>query len=83
MKSPKEKAKDLVSRYYRYVLSTDEPTSVGDTVLPLPSKAANAKRCALETVDEISLAVIEATGDELAGPHAVYWAMVRREIEEL
>ena len=83
MKSPTDKAKQLVNRFYGFVLYEDEPVEFNGQVLPLPSKKANAKRCALETVDEISMAVVEATGDELGGPHAVYWATVRKQIEEM
>lgn len=83
MKTPKEKAQQLVSRFYNYVLWEDERVSIQSNSLPLPSKKENAKRCAIEAIDEITMAVIEATGDELGGPHVVYWAMVRKEIGEL
>lgn len=83
MKTPKERALQLVNRFTKYVLYEDERTSIGSSSLPLPSKKENAKRCALETVYEIKMALVDATGDELSGPHAVYWEMVRREIEEL
>lgn len=83
MKTPKDKAQQLVSRFFNYVLWEDERVSLQSNSLPLPSKKVNAKRCALETVDEITMALVDATGDELGGPHALYWAMVRREIEEL
>lgn len=83
MKTPKERALQLVNRFTKYVLYEDERTSIGSSSLPLPSKKENAKRCAIEAIDEITMAVIEATGDELGGPHVVYWAMVRKEIEQL
>lgn len=83
MKSPIDKAKQLVNRFYGFVLYEDEQTVFNGQVLPIPSKKANAKRCAIETVDEITMAIVEATGDELGGPHLVYWASVRNEIEEM
>lgn len=84
METPKEKARRLVARYACSVMNTDERVVMDDgTIIALPSKMPLAKQCALQTVDEVMEAVVEATGDELGGPQAVYWGMVRREIEEL
>lgn len=84
MKTPKEKAQQIVSKYTLHVAYKDEMTKMENgTLMPLPSKMPLAKICAMETVDLIMNAVLDATGDELGGPHALYWGMVKREIEQL
>lgn len=76
--TPKEKAEELVNKYYQRVADGSEPED-------------NAKQCALIAVDEIlymlenGLYDVNIRGDEYDGGFDMveYWEQVKQEIENL
>ena len=69
--TPKEKAKELVSRYFKEV----------SDVNPLEDILVAAKRCALICVDWHLEEFIDTYGDDLID-NIEYWEEVKREIEK-
>jgi len=84
MNSPKEKAKELIDKFYQtFPLTMDVITTKGD----LSWKYDNWKQaieCALIAVNEIMLAIPDASDDDSPYNHELkYWQEVKTEIENL
>jgi hypothetical protein len=81
--TPKEKAKELVDKFYqRFPLTMDVITTRGDLSWEYDSWK-EAKQCALIAVDEIIEFLLQAS-KYLAFPKQVmYWQEVKQEIEKL
>jgi hypothetical protein len=71
--TPKEKAKELVDKYYNF--NTDENPFEWCTEIPIPV----AKQCALICVEEI----IEFGNNSNIREPMMYWNKVKEEIEKL
>ncbi len=74
MSTPKEKAKELMDRYWIYLragLLYDEEAK------------EDARQCALIAVDEIFKEILELEYDETTAPHRIYWRKVEIEIKKL
>ena len=81
MKPPREKARELVDKMYycqRYVDSEKN-------YIHIPLEAyKRAKQCALIAVDEIILAIPDASDDDSPYNHELkYWQEVKEEIDKL
>lgn len=76
--TPKEKAKELVNKYFLEIEGADT------YAFNLPSmNLFIAKKCALIAVDEIKEVVRELCNEETIGIHMIYWEKVKQEIEKL
>ena len=79
--TPKEKAEELVDRFREYS-HTDFNDSRGG--YQIDTQIRNAKQCALIAVDEILIAMPEASDyDSRYNHELVYWQLVKEEIQKL
>lgn len=71
MNNPKEKAKELISKF---------------TFMSIPESNAkfyNPKQCALIAVEEIKEQLIQNLSNDVSAIHAIYWEKVKTEIINL
>ena len=72
MSSPKEKAEELLNKYYTEL---KEHKGLYDI--------ETAKQCALIAIDEIKEQLITNLSNDISGIHAIYWEKVKQKIEKL
>ena len=76
--TPREKARELVDKMYYCQRYVD-----GENYIPLEAYK-RAKQCALIAVDEIILAIPDASDDDSPYNHELkYWQEVKEEIDKL